>query len=84
MSAAFPNPFNPQTQLTLAVAVQQRVIVAVYDALGRRVARLHDGVLAPQQAHRFAFEAAHLPSGLYVIRATGETFAAAREVVLVR
>ena len=84
LSAAFPNPFNPQTHLTLAVAARQRVAVAVYDALGRRVARLHDGMLAPHQTHRFAFEAAHLPSGLYVIRATGETFAATRRVVLVR
>ena len=84
LSAAYPNPFNPQTHFTLAVAVRQRVTVAVYDALGRRVARLHGGMLAAGQVHRFAFDAAGLPSGLYVIRAIGERFAAARRVVLVR
>ena len=84
LSAAYPNPFNPQTQFTLAVNQRQRVTVAVYDALGRRIASLHDGVLAANTVHPFAFDAGSLPSGLYVIRVSGETFAAARRAMLVK
>ena len=36
--AAYPNPFNPQTQLSLSVARQQHVAVAAYDVTGRKVA----------------------------------------------
>jgi hypothetical protein len=33
----YPNPFNPQTSLTLSVARASVVHVDIYDALGRRV-----------------------------------------------
>lgn len=84
LSDAFPNPFNPQTQFTLMVRNEQRVRVAVFDALGREVARLHDGPLAPNTAHRFTFEASGLPSGLYVYRVEGETFSASKLMTLVK
>ena len=84
LSAAYPNPFNPQTQFTLTVSQRQRVTVVVYDALGRRIASLHNGVLAPNTVHPFAFYAGSLPNGLYVIRVSGETFATARRVILVK
>ncbi len=84
LSDAFPNPFNPQTRFTLMVRNEQRVRVAVFDALGREVARLHDGPLAANTPHRFTFEAAGLPSGLYVYRADGETFSASKLMTLVK
>ncbi|MDX1547438.1 MAG: choice-of-anchor B family protein, partial [Rhodothermales bacterium] len=46
LAAAYPNPFNPQTTVMLAVDRAQPIRVAVYDALGREVARLHEGPLA--------------------------------------
>jgi len=62
LSAAYPNPFNPQTQFTLMVAARQHVTVDVFDVTGRRVARLHDGPLAADQLHRFThrFPGSHL------------------------
>ena len=84
LSAAYPNPFNPQTQFTLTVGRRQQVTVIVYDALGRRVRTLHDGALAANTVHAFAFDAEDLPSGLYVIRVSGETFATTRRAVLVK
>ncbi|MFQ5572217.1 MAG: choice-of-anchor B family protein [Rhodothermales bacterium] len=70
LSPAFPNPFNSRTSLTLTVPVSQRVTVAVYDVLGRKVKRLHEGVLPPG-THSLMFEASGLPGGAYIIRATG-------------
>ncbi|MFQ5570350.1 MAG: T9SS type A sorting domain-containing protein [Rhodothermales bacterium] len=82
LSAAYPNPFNPQTQFTLSVAREQAVRVEVYDVMGRRIATLFDGVLRANQAHPFAFDASSLPSGLYFYRAIGETFTETRSMVL--
>jgi uncharacterized delta-60 repeat protein len=84
LSEAHPNPFVARTRFTVEVAAPERVTVAVFDALGRRVATLHEGPLTTGTAHPFVLEGAGLASGLYVVRAVGETFAASRRVALVR
>ena len=84
LSAAYPNPFNSGTAFTLTLARPQHVTVAVFDLLGRRVARLHEGLLPAGEAHGFVFEAGSLPSGVYVYQVTGEHFRAGRRVVLMR
>ena len=84
LSPAYPNPFNPQTRFTLSLAQTQRVTVEVLDALGRRVATLHEGALTGGQAHTFTFEGGALASGAYVVRALGEGFVATQPVMLLK
>jgi 1,4-alpha-glucan branching enzyme len=84
LSPAHPNPFRTEAWFTLAVAAPQHVRVEVYDATGRRVARLHDGPMEAGRAHAFTVEAGRLPAGLYLVRATGETFVQTQAVVLLR
>jgi hypothetical protein len=45
---AQPNPFRDRMRLTLALGGPERVTVDVLDLSGRRVARLHDGVIGPE------------------------------------
>jgi hypothetical protein len=84
MSAAYPNPFNPQTQFTLAVARAQQVTVAVYDMLGREVVVLFRGDMLAHETQSFQWQAGGHASGLYFIRVVGETFAQTRRVTLVK
>lgn len=84
LSAAYPNPFNPQTSFSLSVAQTQDVEVAVYDLQGREVALLHKGRMEAQTARTFRVEAHDLPSGLYLIRVLGEQFAASQSIMLVK
>jgi hypothetical protein len=84
LSAARPNPASGRTELTLEVAEVQHVRVEVLDALGRRVAVLHDGVLAAGAAHAFTFEGSSLPAGVYAVRAVGDRFSDVRTVTLAR
>lgn len=44
--AARPNPFNPMTAMRYDVAAPGRVVLSVYDASGRLVRKLQDGLLA--------------------------------------
>ncbi|MEM6646565.1 MAG: T9SS type A sorting domain-containing protein [Bacteroidota bacterium] len=67
LEANYPNPFNPSTVLRFTLPTAQQVRLAVYDALGREVAVVRDGVLAAG-THEATFEAAGLPSGLYLYR----------------
>lgn len=84
LGPASPNPFRGQTRLTLSVEATQRLNVAVFDALGRRVALLHDGPLAAG-AYPLTFDAQALPPGLYVVRVTdGSGGTSTRSVALVR
>ncbi|MEM1044128.1 MAG: T9SS type A sorting domain-containing protein [Bacteroidota bacterium] len=83
LAAAYPNPFRAQTTFGLDVPEAGRVAVAVYDALGRRVAvLLNEEVEAA--THRVVWDASGLPSGVYLVRATGAGQAAMQRVTLVR
>lgn len=84
LTNAYPNPFNPQTHFQLAVARGQEVRVEVFDSLGRAVATLFEGPMAAQTMYRFTFEAGFLSSGVYIIRASGETFADTQQITLLK
>jgi len=84
LSPIYPNPFNPEARFTLTMAQTQPVRVALYDALGREVAVLHEGLLASGQPHAFALQGHALPNGVYLIQATGATFSATRQAMLVK
>ena len=84
LSAPSPNPFTSATRLALTVDRSTTLTVAVHDALGRRVATLHDGDLRAG-TYTLRVEAGDLPPGLYLVRATdGQGRTATRAVSLVR
>ncbi len=83
LAAAYPNPFRASTTFALDVPEAAHVSVAVYDALGRRVAMLLDEEVEAG-THRVAFDASALPSGVYLVRATGAGATALQRVTLVR
>lgn len=80
---SFPNPASRTMSLQLAVPITGEVTVEVYDVLGRRVAVLHDGPLAAGP-HALRFDAAALPSGVYVVRAVAPAGVVTRRVTLLR
>jgi hypothetical protein len=47
LSPAYPNPFNPVTHLDLKIPTAEGVKVIVVDILGREVAILQNGMMAP-------------------------------------
>lgn len=63
-----PNPASGRASVRLVTEAQpSQATVSVYDALGRRVAVLHDGPLAAG-AHTFTLDTSGMPSGTYVVR----------------
>ena len=67
LEGAYPNPFNPITTVRFSLAEAGPVRLRAYDMLGRRVAVLADSDMVAG-AHSLKFEAAHLPSGMYLLR----------------
>jgi len=65
--AAYPNPFNPVTTLTLEMSDVGEASLDVFSTTGQRVASLFEGVLLPGQ-HMFRWVAEGRPSGVYLAR----------------
>ncbi|MEM8556257.1 MAG: T9SS type A sorting domain-containing protein [Bacteroidota bacterium] len=67
LAGVYPNPFAGQAQIDYTLGRSEQTRLAVYDVLGREVALLQEGTLAAG-SHTATFDAARLPSGLYLVR----------------
>ena len=82
--SVLPTPASGPSTVRVAVAEGAgRVEASVFDALGRRVAVLHDGPLAAGD-HAFALDASALSAGVYVVRAVAEAQVVTARLVVVR
>jgi photosystem II stability/assembly factor-like uncharacterized protein len=80
---AYPNPFTTRTEITYTLSRAARVRLAVFDAAGRQVAVLEEGV-RPLGEHRAAFVAGSLAAGLYLCRIEVEGQVQTRALHLIR
>jgi len=80
-----PNPFNPSTQLSIAVPEAGFVSVNVYNVLGQKVATLVDGYMDANSAgHVVNFNAEHLASGVYLVQAVSAGDISTQKLMLVK
>ena len=84
MEAAYPNPFNPEATFRFAVRTQQEIRVELYNMLGQRVQLLYQGNPEPGTMQRVTIDGSGLPSGTYLVRAIGDSFAKTQAVSLVK
>ncbi len=79
----YPNPFNPSTAIRYSLPVQSRVILKVYDMLGREVATLVDDI---QDAgfKTVEWDVNGVASGVYFYRIVAGNFRDVRRMVLVK
>ncbi len=79
----FPNPFNPVTSIQYAIANKQFVTLKVYDILGKEITTL---VNENKEAGNYSidFNAAELPSGVYIYQLTTPGFIQARKMILAK
>ncbi len=77
LSPAYPNPFNPVTEMLLAVPEVGEATVVVYNILGQPVRTLWSGPITPG-VHRLAWhgmdqQGRSAASGIYIVRAMSTT-----------
>jgi hypothetical protein len=63
----YPNPFNPETNISYTLRNSTNVKITVYDRLGREVVVLVDEVQSEGE-YTIKFNASNLPSGIYFYR----------------
>jgi hypothetical protein len=68
LMAAYPNPFNPSTTLSLNVPADGFVSVKVFNIMGQSVATLVESHLV-EGKHSYTWNASDVVSGVYMVRA---------------
>ncbi|MDG5766277.1 DUF4832 domain-containing protein [Balneolales bacterium ANBcel1] len=71
----YPNPFNSRTRVQFSLPETMNVRLDIFDSLGRHVGNLVDGVKGAG-VHSVYFDAAELPSGIYISRLSADNVVA--------
>ncbi len=79
----FPNPFNPTTSIAFSVPATDHVSLEVFDILGRSVSTLVNGVLSSGE-YTIQFDAANLPSGMYLYRLSAGDKVSTKKMLLMK
>ncbi|MBN2780411.1 MAG: T9SS type A sorting domain-containing protein [Candidatus Marinimicrobia bacterium] len=79
----YPNPFNPRTAISYLLTADSDVELSVFDLGGRKIATL---VNARQSAGDYTlnFDAAHLPSGVYLYRLTSGRHTETKKMLILK
>ena len=64
----YPNPFNPRTSIEFSLEKTCRATLKIFDLLGRQIAIIFDGEAEAGRLHRVHWDAARMPSGMYVAK----------------
>jgi hypothetical protein len=88
LSQNYPNPFNPETKIKFEVPVtnesdQSNVKLIVYDATGKEVTKLVEGILH-HGIYEITWLALGYPSGTYFYKLISGDFSDTKKMVLIR
>lgn len=81
LSANYPNPFNPTTEIAFSLPRSGHVRLGVFNLMGQKVATLADQQLSAGP-HRVQFHANNLPAGVYFYRLETERNVSTRKMIL--
>lgn len=79
----FPNPFNPSTTISYYLPEAGIISLSVTDLLGREIAVL-ENEYKPSGEHVLKFDAASLPSGVYIYRLKVGDYLTAKKFVILK
>ncbi len=83
LSAAYPNPFNPTTNIDFSVSEAGYASVKVYNLMGQVVGVLMDGMV-DADTYNLTWDAQHLSSGVYMIKAESNGQVATQKIMLLK
>ena len=83
LSAAYPNPFNPSTTVSLTVPSADYVSVKVYNLMGQVVGVLADGMMEAN-VYSFTWDASDMSSGVYLVKAESSSSVDIQKIMFVK
>jgi hypothetical protein len=79
----YPNPFNPSTNIAFYLPEERPVRVGVYNIVGQQVALLMEET-APAGEHTLVWNAADMPSGIYIVQLETGSRIMTRKITLIK
>ena len=86
LAELYPNPFNPSTQISFSLPMEQVddfVKLTAYDVRGNVVDAIFEGAQGVGQ-HSYTWNAANLPSGVYYIRLQAGELVTSQKALLIK
>lgn len=83
LSRNYPNPFNPVTTINYDLPKPGRVLIRIYDMIGRQVMTIVDKDQAPGH-YSITINATYLSSSIYFFRMEAGNFIQTRKMVLLK
>ena len=83
IAKVYPNPFNPQTSISLNIIQSGRVDAVVYNLLGEKVKTLYSGMMNSGR-YEFTFDGADLTSGVYLLKVDTRSGTAVNKMILMK
>ena len=84
LESAYPNPFNPSTNIEFVLAENGHAGLKVFNLLGQQVATLFDQVAEAGKLYTVRFDASQLPTGIYFARLEAGNQRAMKKLLYVR
>ena len=69
ISNAFPNPFNPSTNISIELNTDSDVSVKVFNVMGQLVDILSEGKMS-MGIHTITWNASDFPTGIYIVNSS--------------
>lgn len=79
----YPNPFNPSTKINYSIPKTSYVILKIYDVLGGEIIKLVNEY-KPAGKYEVNWNAANLPSGVYIYTLQANEFSSSQKMLLLK
>jgi len=80
----YPNPFNPQLNISFFLPTEEYVSVTIFNVLGERVATLFDNHNISAGFHDLTWDSAQYPSGMYFVKVKTSSTIDVKKALLVK
>ena len=83
MEELYPNPFNPSTQISFSLPMDDYVKLSAYNIRGNEVDVIFEGAQSVGQ-HSYTWNASHIPSGVYYIHLQAGDMVTSQQALLIK
>jgi hypothetical protein len=83
LSQNYPNPFNPSTTINYSITKAGKVVLKIYDLLGKEINTLVDEN-KQSGSYSVIFNARNMPSGIYVYELRTDGFVSRSKMILLK
>ncbi len=83
LNKAYPNPFNPSTAISYQLSAVSNVDLCIYNTSGELIETLYRGE-HPAGAYELVWNAANMPSGVYIVKLLAGNVISSQKIVLMK